>query len=208
MGAQTPCLPFRLVLSRVLLHSAVEAAARSWTRCTITESQHLRLLPIVAIKGRLLCTGTKAIRAYLCKDFKPAYHCTGIFTQKRNLQKMTPFTRTGLGFSFASPPVLFCYGWMEWIRCAHQTQWRELAYQGFIYSGWKSRSLCRSKERSCHHGEGLLGKSSCVSALILEPFESPKPGEYMGEENMSLWVYNGKNNLIYKKILWIQNGRP
>jgi hypothetical protein len=44
------------------------------------------------------------------------------------------------------------------------------------------------------HGEVLLGKSSCVSALILEPFEPPKPGEYMGEENMSLWVYNGKNN--------------
>jgi hypothetical protein len=43
------------------------------------------------------------------------------------------------------------------------------------------------------HGEVRLGQSSCLSAVIWEQIEVPKPGEYMGEENTASWVYNGKN---------------
>ncbi len=42
------------------------------------------------------------------------------------------------------------------------------------------------------HGTVQIGKSSCVSACKLVEFKVPEPGEYMGDDNETNWVYNGK----------------
>jgi hypothetical protein len=39
-----------------------------------------------------------------------------------------------------------------------------------------------------------MGKSSCLSANILDEFKVPEPGDYMGDDNDSHWVYNGKKH--------------
>jgi hypothetical protein len=44
------------------------------------------------------------------------------------------------------------------------------------------------------HGIVQIGKSSCLSGIILDEFKVPEPGVYMGDANESNWVYNGKKN--------------
>jgi hypothetical protein len=44
------------------------------------------------------------------------------------------------------------------------------------------------------HGIVEMGKSSCLSASILDEFKVPEPGDYMGDDNESHWVYNGKKH--------------
>jgi hypothetical protein len=44
------------------------------------------------------------------------------------------------------------------------------------------------------HGIVVSGKSSCLSASISGEFTLPVPGEYMGDNNESNWVFNGKKD--------------
>jgi hypothetical protein len=49
------------------------------------------------------------------------------------------------------------------------------------------------------HGMVQMGTSSClpVSAITWDQFKVPEPGNYMGDDNESNWVYNGKK--FYQK---------